>query len=39
VLFGRYLYPAFCAFIPLAMSWCMAGAQGNLAVTLIKNDE
>lgn len=36
VLFGRYLYPAFCAFIPLAMIWCLAGAQGNLAVKLIK---
>ena len=36
VLLGRYFYPAFCALIPLAMIWCRAGAQGNLAVKLIK---
>jgi len=36
VLFGRYLYPVFCALIPLAITWCLAGAQGNLAVKLIK---
>jgi SAM-dependent methyltransferase len=36
VLFGRYYYPAFCALIPLAVVWCMIGAQGNLAVKLIK---
>lgn len=36
VLFGRYFYPVFCAFIPLSMIWCQAGAQGNMAVKLIK---
>jgi len=36
VIFGRFHYLAFCGFLPLALLWCVIGAQGNVAVTLVK---